>query len=539
MIHHRPSYKLTPFPGCEGAPMQAVASADRRACAFVSAVASVFMGERLQGTLYRATDAEVDAYVTEACADFDIPEYRLALWARSVAHLETVPPFPDPEFAGLTLDQYQMGVTDHITPAGGALDLFCSAGKTVICAYLAVHLKLCFHYADRLWIGCPLNAIPAWERMRPFLEPYFSEIRIFSVDSAHKYIGLSPKGGILILDELHMLGGRETRRVKACHAIRAKFDACIGGTGTLVHSGVEATLSYADLCVPGMALFANRWAAGQHFKCLVKKKLGPRTVTALEKPTGENRARFLEWLAGWCYALRPESPEVKACIKFPDQDIHEIKLVEPWRDTAKDVADVANRILAETGELPHAQAVMHELARAGIDAKVDYLLSSLDPKESVVIFANYRDSLDKMEEGLKTAGITYIRVDGDVCGADRAECERKFQAGEATVFLGQIHAASVSMNLQNADLSFTLDVSWSAIDYEQALFRTRRRSARTDKHCNHFDLVANRLQSAILDRLRATMDFSSEAKEWQEVKRSLLHSATPSLYTTLPSGDTQ
>lgn len=514
--------------------MQAVASADRRLCAFVSAVASVFMGERLQGTLYRANDAEIDAYVTEACAQFDIPEYRLALWAKSVAHLDTVPPLPSAEFAGLTLDSYQTGAVEHLTPAGGALDLFCSAGKTATGAAAAVHLKVCFHYADRLWIGCPLNAIPAWERMRPYLEPHFSEIRIFSVDSAHKYTGLSPRGGVMILDELHMLGGKltcrkqMTRRTTSCHTLRSRFDACIGLTGTLVHAGVQSALSFADLCVPGMALFGNYWSAGEHFHCLVKTKFG----ASLEKPSGVHRARYLEWLARWCYALRPESPEVKACIKFPDQDVHEVKLLEPWRDPMYEVAAIANRILAETGELPHAQAVMHEMARSGIEAKVDYLLSMLDPNESVVIFAQYRDSLDKMEEGLKTAGITYIRVDGDVCGDDRAECERKFQSGEAKVFLGQIHAASVSMNLQNADLSFTLDVSWSAIDYEQALFRTRRRSSgRDDKKCDHVDLVANKLQAAILDRLRQTMDFSAEAKEWQEVKRSLLQTSTPPLYT--------
>ena len=521
MIHHRPAYKISAFPGCEGAPMQAVASADRRMCAFVSAVASVFLGGRLQGTLYNANDAQVDEYVTEACAAFDIPEYRLALWARSVAHAEDVPPLPSAEFAGLTLHQFQLGAIQTLTPAGGALGLFCGAGKTVTGAAAAVHLMRSFHYAPRLWIGCPLNAIPAWERMRPFLAPFFTEIRIFSVDSAHKYVGLSPIGGVLILDELHLLGGRETRRTKSCHTLRSRFDAGIGLTGTLVHSGVEATLSYADLCVPGMSLFATRWAAGEHFKCLVKKKLGPRTVTALEKPTGANRERFLEWLARWCYMLRPESPEVRACLAIPEQAVHEVRLLEPWRDTVHEVADIANQILAETGELPHAQAVFHKLMHAGVEAKIDYLMENLDPTEQVAIAAFYRESLDAMEEALKTAGITYTRVDGDIKGEDRAECERKFQDGEVKVFLGQMHAASMSMNLQVADLSFVLDLSWSAIDYEQWLFRVRRQGKGAGRSCNHFDLVGNKFQRAVLDRVQLGMDFSAECSEYQEVKRSL------------------
>jgi hypothetical protein len=512
--------------------MQAVASADRRHCAFVSAVAALMLGSRLQGTLYSADDATVDAYIVDACREFNLPEYRVGIWARSVAHLEAVPPLPFSSFAGLTFHEFQLGAIQTLTPAGGALGLFCGAGKTVTGAAAAVHLKTAFHYAPRLWIGCPLNAIPAWERMRPHLEPYFSEIRVFSVDSAHKYAaGLSHSGGVLILDELHLLGGRETRRTKACHLLRAKFDACIGLTGTLVHSGVEATLSYADLCVPGAALFANRWSAGDHFKCLVKKKLGPRTVTALEKPTGEHRVRFLEWLARWCYMLRPTSPEVQACLAIPEQALHEIRLVEPWRDTLHEVAEIANRILKETGELPHAQAVMHELARSGIDEKVDYLLENLDPEEQVAIAAFYRESLDAMEEGLKKAGISYTRVDGDVTGADRAECERKFQSGEVRAFLGQMHAASVSMNLQCADLSFTLDLSWSTIDYEQWLFRTRRQGKGEGRSCNHFDLVSNKFQRAVLNRVQMGMDFSAECSEYQEVKRSLLTSPQSDIQT--------
>lgn len=512
--------------------MQAVASADRRHCAFVSAVAGLMLGSRLQGTLYGADDSVVDAYIAEACQEFGLPEYRVGLWARSVAHLDVVPPLPFAEFAGLTFHQYQLTAIQTLTPSGGALGLFCGAGKTVTGAAAAVHLKTAFYFKDRLWIGCPLNAIPAWERMRPFLEPYFSEIRIFSVDSAHKYVAISPVGGVLILDELHLLGGRETRRTKSCHALRAKFDACIGLTGTLVHSGVEATMSYADLCVPGAALFATRWSAGDHFKCLVKKKLGPRTVTALEKPTGENRERYLEWLSRWCYMLRPSSPEVRACLAIPDQALHEIRLSEPWRDTVRDVADIANRILAETGELPHAQAVMHELAGAGIADKVDYLMENLDPDEQVAIAAFYRESLDAMEAALKAADITYTRVDGDVTGDDRAECERKFRDGEVKVFLGQMHAASVSMNLQVADISFTLDLSWSTIDYEQWLYRTRRQGKGAGRSCNHFDLVSNKFQRAVLDRVQMGMDFSAECSEFQEVKRALLTPTSQTIYSS-------
>lgn len=514
---HRPAYNISSFPGCVGAKMQAVASADRPLCAFVSAVASLSQGNKLQGTLYGKSDDVIEQYIQDSLLDFDIPEDRLFLWARAINHADAVPPVQIKFFHNLELDTYQTAAIEALSPAGGALALFCGAGKTVTASVGAIHLKRAFQYHPRLWVLCPLNAMPAWQRIAVNLERHFGEIKIISVDSAHKYTSAPPIGGILIIDEMHTLGAKSSRRTKACHTIRAKFDACIGLTGTLTHAGVAQTLSLADLCVPGAALFATQYSAGEYWNCLVKKQLGPRSVTALEKPNGIHRVQFLEWLSNWCHMLSPDSPEVRMAFQLPEQDMHETKLSTPWPKTIELVEQIAHQILDETGELPHAQAVMHRLARYGIEDKLDYLKTLMVPGEPLVLFANYRESLDHAEAMLKELGITYVRVDGDITGKDRAECERKFQSGEVDIFLGQIHAASVSMNLQRASVSLTLDVNWSTIDYAQMLARTCRRG-QTEK-CHHIDLVSNNFQAAILRRLRLGMDFNAEAVEYQDMKR--------------------
>lgn len=77
------------------------------------------------------------------------------------------------------------------------------------------------------------------------------------------------------------------------------------------------------------------------------------------------------------------------------------------------------------------------------------------------------------------------------------------------------------MNLQVADLSFTLDLSWSTIDYEQGLFRTRRQGKGAGRSCNHFDLVSNKFQLAVADRVRAGMDFNAECAIALELKRNV------------------
>jgi SNF2 family DNA or RNA helicase len=373
----------------------------------------------------------------------------------------------------------------------------------------------------RCWIFCSLNAMPAWEVAdRCELSKYFTEVKIISIDSAHKYTSIS-EGDVMIVDEAHRAGNRSTRCTKALHVIRSRFAFGIGLSGTVTHAGIEKCLSLTDLTIPGLAIFAKTWTAGETFKCLVKKKIGPRTVTALEKPTTEREA-FNQWLAIGVQLLSPDSKEVQSAFKLPGQELHEVTLNDPWPPLEEDVARVANAVFEETGEFPHAQAVAHYLARDGLDKKLDWLageLEGIDVGTQLVVFANYRDSLDGAEALLNTLGLTYVRVDGDVTGEDRSAAQRRFQTGEATVFLGQIHAASESMNLQCANISITLDVSWSCIDWSQALARTHRRGQLAP--CLHIDLVANRLQARILDRLRQGADFSAECAIWQDLKRAL------------------
>ena len=75
------------------------------------------------------------------------------------------------------------------------------------------------------------------------------------------------------------------------------------------------------------------------------------------------------------------------------------------------------------------------------------------------------------------------------------------------------------MNLQVAAISITLDVSWSCIDYSQALARTHRRGQ--NNPCLHVDLVSNRLQARILDRLRSGQDFAATCAEYADLKRTM------------------
>jgi len=521
-----PSYSISHWPGCADAKLQAVSTSDRELCAVVAAVAAYEMTGRIYGTLANKDPDAVFAWAQEMLVECNVSPLNFTRWVRAVMgdtfgdtyHLPS-------QVLGLTLDLYQINCMKRLTVAGGVVGAFMGAGKTAMGTAGAIAAK---GSGERCWILCPLNAMPTWERARDAeLIHHFKEVRILSVDSAHKYTSVR-EGDVLIVDEIHVAGSRSSRRAKAMHTIRSRFSVCFGLTGTLVHAGVESALSIKDLTVPGLALFARHWSAGETFHCLVRKDIGSRKVTTLEKPTGVYRENWLAWLSHGVQLIAPGNKEVQAAFQLPGQILHELTLNTPWPSLEEDVARVANAVFAETGEFPHAQAVAHLLARDGLGQKIEWLcgeLSALTPSDQLVIFAQYRDSLDGVEEALRDAKLTYVRVDGDVTGADRAEAERKFQSGEAQIFLGQIHAASVAMNLQAASSSITIDVSWSSIDYAQALCRTHRRGQ--EQRCAHVDLVANVLQARILDRLRSGQDFAAEASLYQETLRGVNMLNTP------------
>ncbi len=524
-----PSFSISHWPGCAKAKLQAVHTADRKLCAAVTAYASYMRSDRLYGTLAAADAPRIARWLQEVCLEHSVDRGHFEDWALALNGTGFDTRCVPPTVLGLMLDSYQIAAIQGLTMGGGVIGAFMGAGKTAMATAAAIGEieaqraavqddPVCVH--GRCWIFCPLNAMPTWEDAKAReLSKYFAEVKIISIDSAHKYTSVAD-GDVMIVDEVHRAGTGSARRTKALHTIRSRFRFCVCLTGTMVHAGVDKCLSIKDLAVPGLALFARNWTAGETFKCLVKKKIGPRTVTALEKPTTEREA-FNEWLAMGVQLLSPDSKEVQSAFKLPGQELHEITLNDPWPPLEQDVARVANAVFEETGEFPHAQAVAHFLARDGIVQKLEWLAAELDGAGSaqMVVFANYRDSLDAAEQMLRTLGLSYVRVDGDVVGADRAMAQTSFQSGAAQVFLGQIHAASESMNLQNANISLTLDVSWSCIDWSQALARTHRRGQTSP--CIHIDLVANRLQARILDRLREGSDFSAQCSLWQDLKRAI------------------
>jgi hypothetical protein len=416
------------------------------------------------------------------------------------------------------MDPYQVNAIKRLTIAGGVFALDMGLGKTITsvnAVITTVLAGLCSN--ERCWIVTPLNAMGTWSPYVDTLKKYFKEVKILSVDSSHKYWMTQPIGGALIFDECHMLGGMSATRTANCHKLRRAFDFSVCNTGTLLHAGIDKCLSVLDLAVPGASAFASRWKCGEHFHCLVEKQVGQRKFPDLANPTGEQESRFADYLEPYVTILDTDDTSVRDSIKVPPQATEDIILSVPWKTLDDAIVAEVEKSLAAGEELPSMPEVAHRLARSEMGAKIAWLEERMDDTP-LVVFAHYTESMDALEAWLKARGTTYARIDGTTKQKDRPGIEARFKAGDFQVLLGQLRAAGVSLNLQRAWISVTVDVSWNPIDYAQAKRRTRRRGQTRD--CIHYDLIANRFQFTVLKRIRTGLRFNASIAAYQEMRRA-------------------
>lgn len=508
------SYQITP----PNTKMQAVASADRPLCALVSALAACRAGLRMGGML--PSDRPVADAVLAELLRLDVPADRAEAWASAVNGLRHTFPITA-EVVGATLNEYQINAVRNLSPCGGIIAMGTGLGKTItaIAAVTAISQK-----RNRLWIAAPLNAMGSWRRYEAELRQTWDEVGIVSLDSLHK-LKFDSSGGTLILDEVHLLGQVSARRTKAAHSLRARFDVCIGLTGTFLHGGIEKSLSMLDLAVPGGALFASRWGAGEYFACLAKKKIGTRTATALERPTGVAKERFFAFLGRLVSYVGKTDADVVEAIGLPGQYLHTVKLGQPWAEIEDIAAQMVHQIIAETGELPHAQAIAHALCSMGAGEKVAWLADALGDS-AVVVFAQYTATITAAEATLTDMGVTFATIDGTTSSIERTRIRDRFVAGEIRVVIAQQIAGGIGMDglQERTPFSACLDHSWRPDAYAQMTARTHRRGQTAD--CHHFDFICNALQQRVLARIRAGEVFDRECGEWLTLKLAIDQSRT-------------
>jgi SNF2 family DNA or RNA helicase len=113
----------------------------------------------------------------------------------------------------------------------------------------------------------------------------------------------------------------------------------------------------------------------------------------------------------------------------------------------------------------------------GRSKKMEVLMETIKthPEEKTLVFTQFMGEMDRIQELLTEAGIPTLRIDGGVSKEQREERIKAFKTGPVnSVFLIQIKAGGVGLNLQEATRVYITCPAWNPATELQAIGRAHR-----------------------------------------------------------------
>jgi superfamily II DNA or RNA helicase len=226
----------------------------------------------------------------------------------------------------------------------------------------------------------------------------------------------------------------------------------------------------------------------------------------------ENRARRLEIGLKKAIELTQIAPP-----ELPDpEELEEMEEGERQRFEemleAVTLADNADQVRDEIEELLGLAEQAKNVEGRNIEAKLFKLKSLLqeqgffeNPDQRLLIFTEFKDTLDYLVAKLKTWGFKIGIIHGGMRAGSRDEpgtrlhAEQQFWDGESQILVAT-EAAGEGINLQVCNILFNYDIPWNPNRLEQRMGRIHRYGQRKD--CLIFNFVAtNTIEGSVLQRL--------------------------------------
>ena len=98
----------------------------------------------------------------------------------------------------------------------------------------------------------------------------------------------------------------------------------------------------------------------------------------------------------------------------------------------------------------------------------------------MLVFSQFASMLDLLAARLSEARLSYFQLTGQTSKEARERLVRRFQEGEADVFLVSLKAGGVGLNLTAADVVIHYDPWWNVAAQDQATDRAYRIGQRRD-----------------------------------------------------------
>ncbi|MFD8492951.1 DEAD/DEAH box helicase [Amycolatopsis sp. NPDC059657] len=406
---------------------------------------------------------------------------------------EAPEPAPQPAALAATLRDYQLrGLNwlDRMTSLGlgGCLADDMGLGKTI--TLIALHLHRASVTPGPTLVVCPASLLGNWEREIRRFAPG-AEVRRFhggerSLEDVSDGFVLTtygtmrldadrlsgPRWGLLVADEAQHVKNARSGTAKALRRIPAQ--ARIALTGTPVENNLSELWALLDWTTPGLlgslGSFLTRWSDDlDGLSRLVRpfllrrKKSDPGIAPELPPKTETDRPVGLTKEQAGLY----EAVVRETLARIAESDgMARRGLVMKLFTGLKQICNHPAQYLKDGG---------HAAERSGKLELLDELLDTILAEDgAVLVFTQYVAMARIIESHLAARGISTQLLHGGTPVPKREELVRRFQAGEAPVFLLSLKAAGTGLNLTRADHVVHFDRWWNPAVEDQATDRAYR-----------------------------------------------------------------
>lgn len=279
----------------------------------------------------------------------------------------------------------------------------------------------------------------------------------------------------IVLDEAQAIKNPDSQVTRAAFTLRGKFKLSLSGTP--VENRLDELWSQMH--------FANRGLLGG------RGDFRERYALPVEAGDLEVSRRLREKIRPFVLRrmkreVAPELPPRTERVLMVELDETERAVYDTVRaatlpEVVKRLTEGGNVILALEALLRMRQACCHPglvpgqtaASSSKIEALVEALSDAAADGHKSLVFSQWTSLLDLVEPHLKSAGITFNRLDGSTI--DRGSVVNEFQSdGGPSVMLLSLKAGGVGLNLTAADHVFLLDPWWNPAVEDQAADRTHR-----------------------------------------------------------------
>lgn len=335
----------------------------------------------------------------------------------------------------------------------------------------------------------------------------------------------------LILDEGQFLKNPSGRQREVAAALKATHRIVL--TGTPVENNLRELWSLFDLALPGLLGSHDRFT--QFFRGPIERGQNPERLDMLKRRIRPFlvRRRRAEVLG----ELPPRTEVVQRVdLEGNQRDLYEslrIAFDKKLRDIIAEKGLAQSQImildallkLRQTCCDPRLVKSSAAIKAHGESAKLELLKEMLEELAQegrrALVFSQFAEMIALIEAELPALGVKYEKIIGDTPLAEREAAVKRFQAGEANVFLISLRAGGTGLNLTAADTVIHYDPWWNPAVEAQATARAHRIGQDKAVFVYKF-IAAGTVEERILDLLARKQALADSILAGGEVKGSLI-----------------